>query len=141
MLPTVQILSEIARSRNNCGDGGGMSQESPRNKDDTAKEHDQGIRHRSVSCSSLRVQKGSSLRGWGGGRVTIISHSFDISIAAGVGEMVHHQIPSQNSIFFLFFFLYPVLCIFQVRGPKTTCSASYGKEKTPGPLDVSSSAP
>jgi len=32
-----------------------------------------------------------------------------------------------------FFFLYHVLCINQLLGTKTTCSASYGKEKTPSP--------
>jgi len=32
------------------------------------------------------------------------------------------------------FFFYHVLCIIQLVGTKTTCSASYGKEKTPSPL-------
>jgi len=37
-------------------------------------------------------------------------------------------------LFFCLFFLYHVLCIKQLLGTKTTCSASYGKEKTPSPL-------
>ena len=36
------------------------------------------------------------------------NHSVEISIAGGVVEMVHAQIPS---LFFFFFFLYHVLCI------------------------------
>ena len=35
--------------------------------------------------------------------------------------------------FSLFFFLH-VLCINQLLGTKTTCSASYGKERTPSPV-------
>ena len=35
--------------------------------------------------------------------------------------------------FFVFFFFH-VLCINQLLGTKTTCSASYGKEKTPSPI-------
>ena len=35
--------------------------------------------------------------------------------------------------FFFFFFFYHVLCINQPLGTKTTCSASYCKERTPSP--------
>ena len=38
--------------------------------------------------------------------------------------------------FFLFYFLFYVLCINQLLGRKTTCSASCGKEKTPSPTFI-----
>ena len=56
------------------------------------------------------------------------SHSVEISIAGGVRKMVR---AISQAFFFLFSsFLYHVLCI-QLRGTKTACSTSYGKEKTP----------
>ena len=58
----------------------------------------------------------------------IKTHEVEISIAGGVGKMVRDPTPW---LFFFFFFLYHVLCINQLRGTKTACSASYGKEKTP----------
>jgi len=39
-----------------------------------------------------------------------------------------------SSRFFSFPFFYHVLCINQLLGTKTTCSASYGKERTPSPI-------
>jgi len=62
--------------------------------------------------------------------LTMNSHGVEISIAGGVGEMVRD--PNPMALFFFFFlFLFHVLCIKQLLGTKTTCSASYGKEKTP----------
>ena len=121
---------------NKSGKGVEMNRETPRNKDDKAQEHDQGIRERGGWCSSLRVRRGSSLRVRrgsslrvrGGGWVTMNSHNVEISIAGDVRKMVHD--PTPKRVFF--FFLYHVLCI-QLQGTKTACSASYGKEKTPSP--------
>ena len=64
-----------------------MNRETPRNKDDRAQEHDQGIRERSGWCSSRRVlaQLTGSARWWVGDDD---SHGVEISIAGGVGEMV-----------------------------------------------------
>jgi len=59
------------------------------------------------------------------------SHGVEFSIAGCVVEMVRD--PNSMS-FFLFFFFFHVLCINQLLGTKTTCSASYGKEKTPSPI-------
>ena len=45
--------------------------------------------------------------------------------------------PKSHDFFFSFFFLfffYHVLCIKQLLGTKTTCSASYGRERTPSPM-------
>jgi len=58
------------------------------------------------------------------------SHGVEISIAEGVRKMVC----AGKFFFFFFFFLYHVLCINQLLGTKTMCSASYGKEKTPSPI-------
>jgi len=41
--------------------------------------------------------------------------------------------PAFFLLFLFFFFFYHVLCINQLLGTTTTCSASYGKEKTPSP--------
>jgi len=61
------------------------------------------------------------------------SDGIEMSIAGGVVEMVCD--PNLMPFFFLiFFFFYHVLCINQLLGTKTTCSASYGKEKTPSPV-------
>jgi len=45
--------------------------------------------------------------------------------------------PKSHAFFFIFLFffiLFHVLCINQLLGTKTTCSASYGKERTPSPI-------
>jgi len=41
--------------------------------------------------------------------------------------------PKSHAFFLFLLFLYQVLCINQLLGTKTTCSASYGKERTPCP--------
>jgi len=65
------------------------------------------------------------------------SHGVEISIAGCVEEMVCD--PNLRplffhffQLFFLFLFLFHVLCFIPHLGTKTTCSASYGKEKPPG---------
>lgn len=78
-----------------------MSRDTPRNKDDKAEEHYQGISDRSRRCGSLRVRKGSLLRVQGGRWVTIISHGVEIAIAGGVRNMVHGPNPRS----FLFYFI------------------------------------
>ena len=55
VLPTVQVLSEIAKTR---AERGKVIRETPRNQDVKAQEHDQGIRVESGWCSSLRVRGG-----------------------------------------------------------------------------------
>ena len=64
-----------------------MNRETPRNKDDKAQEHDQGIRERSGRCSSRRVlvQLTESAGWWMGDDD---SHGVEISIAGGVRKMV-----------------------------------------------------
>jgi len=44
--------------------------------------------------------------------------------------------PKSHAPFFFSFilFFFDVLCINQLLGKKTTCSASYGKERTPSPV-------
>ena len=74
-------------------------------------------------CSSLRV------RGWW--MLTTNSDGVEIPIASSVREMVRDPNPIP---FFLLFSFYHVLCINQLLGTKTTCSASYGKERTPSPI-------
>ena len=59
------------------------------------------------------------------------SDGVEFSITGCEEEMVRD--PNLMS-FLLFFFFYHVLCIKQLVGTKTTCSASYGKEKTLSPL-------
>jgi len=87
-----------------------------------------GATHRECRCSSLRV------RGWW--MLTINSHGVEISIAGCIEEMVRDP----NTMPFLFYFIlfyfifYHVLCIIQLLGTNTTCSASYGKAKTPSPI-------
>jgi len=41
--------------------------------------------------------------------------------------------PKSHVFLFIFYFFYHVLCINQLLGTKTTCSASHGKERTPSP--------
>jgi len=60
--------------------------------------------------------------------LTSDSHWVKMSIAGCVREIVRGT--NLMPFFFLFLFLYHVLCINQLMGTKTTCSASYGKEKT-----------
>ena len=69
-----------------------MNRETPRNKDDKAQEHDQGIRERSGWCSSRRVlvQLTESAGWWMGDDD---SHGDEISIAGGVVEMVRDPTP------------------------------------------------
>jgi len=58
-----------------------------------------------------------------------------VECRGGVAE--GEELGSNPKRFFLLFFfliLYHVLCINQLRGTKTMCSASYGKEKTPSPI-------
>ena len=64
-----------------------MNRETPRNKDDKAQEHDQGIRERCGWCSSWRVlvQLTESAGWWMGDDY---SHSVEISMAGGVRKMV-----------------------------------------------------
>ena len=80
-----------------------MNQESPRNKNDKAQEHDQGIRERSRWCSSRRVlvQLTESVGWWMGDDD---SHGVEISIAGGVGEMVRDPTPRRLYFFFFSFF-------------------------------------
>jgi len=48
------------------------------------------------------------------------------------------QLPKSHAFFLLFFFflffLYHLVCINQLLGTKTTCSAGYSKERTPSPI-------
>ena len=83
-----------------------MNRETPRNKEDKAQEHDQGIRERSGWCSSRRVlvQLTESAGWWMGDDD---SHGVEISIAGGVVEMVRVLTP--HRFFSFFFFLYHVL--------------------------------
>jgi len=41
--------------------------------------------------------------------------------------------PKSHAFFFLLFFCH-LLCIIQLLGIKTACSASFGKERTPSPI-------
>ena len=45
----------------------------------------------------------------GGGKVTMISHGVEISIAGGVGEMVRNQLLGAFFIFFIFYILYSLV--------------------------------
>ena len=67
-----------------------MNRENPRNEDDRAQEHDQGIRERSVWCSSRRVlvQLTESAGWWMGDDD---SHGVEISIARCVRKMVREE--------------------------------------------------
>ena len=56
--------------------------------------------------------------------VTMISRGVEISIAEGVGEMVHVLSLGR---FFFFFFCNQIVIMF--KGPKDSCSASYGDKK------------
>ena len=82
-----------------------MNRETPRNKDDKAQEHDQGIRERSGWCSSRRVlvQLTESAGWWMGDDD---SHGVEISIAGGVVEMVRAQLLSGFFFLFSFFFFF-----------------------------------
>ena len=73
-----------------------MIQETSRNKDSKAQEHDQGIRVGRGWCSSRRVR--------GGGWVTMSSHDVEISIAGVVTKMVCAPTPTSFLFFFLVFF-------------------------------------
>jgi len=66
--------------------------------------------------------------------LTMNSHGGEISIAGCVEELKYHAC-------FFYFYFYHVLCIIQLLGAKTTCSASYGKERTPSPIFFSNPAP
>jgi len=80
----------------------------------------EGAAHGECGCSSLRV------RSWW--MLTMNSHGVEISIAGCVREMVRD--PNPLPFFFSLFFLFlHVLCFIRHLGTKTTCSASYGKEK------------
>ena len=123
-LPTVQVLSEAAkqvRRKEGVEPNDPIETRTPGPKDmirEVRRERG-GAAHEGYGCSSLRVRE------W---MLTMNSHGVEISIAGCVEEMVRDSnlIPS--------FFLYHVLCINQLLGTKTICSASYGKEKTPSPI-------
>ena len=76
-----------------------MNRETPRNEDDKAQEHDQGIRERSGWCISRRVlvQLTESAGWWMGDDD---SHGVEISIAAGVRKMVCGYLLSGQGPFF-----------------------------------------
>ena len=74
-LPTVQMLSEIAKQMRRAGE---VNRETPRNKDIKAQEHDQGIRERGGWRSSRRERRGSSLRVRGCVWLTKIAHGVEI---------------------------------------------------------------
>ena len=86
-----------------------MNLETPRNKDDKAQEHDQGIRERSGWCSSRRVlvQLTESAGWW---MVDNDSHGVEISIAGGVRQMVHVPTPQRFFYFFCFFLRLKLVC-------------------------------
>ena len=94
-----------------------MNKEAPRNKDDRAQEHDQGIRERSGWCSSRRVLVQLTERaGWWIGDDD--SHGVEISIAGGVRKMVRAQIISVSFFLFFFsffFFLYHAFIVFRYK--------------------------
>ena len=54
------------------------------------------------------------------------THGVEISIAGGVGEMVRAYL---LGVFFIFFIFILGALFYYYLGTKTTCSASYGKEK------------
>ena len=77
-----------------------MNRETPRNKDDKAQEHDQGIRARSGWCSSRRVLvQLTESAGWWMGDVD--SHGVEISIAGGVRKMVRAGPTPKRFFFFI----------------------------------------
>ena len=79
VLPTVQVLSEVAKTRAERGE---MCHETPRNKDAAVQGHDKGTEGRG-GCSSLRVR--------GRWMLAMISRGVEISIAGGVGKMVRRD--------------------------------------------------
>jgi len=126
-LPTVQVLSEAAkqvRRKEGVEPNDPIETRTPGPKDmiREVRREGEGAAHGECACSSLRVRE------W---MLTMNSHGVEFSIAEGVEEIVRDPKPLY---FLFFFFFYHVLCINQLLGTKTTCSASYGKERTPSPI-------
>jgi len=63
--------------------------------------------------------------------LTMNSHGVEFSIAGCVREMVRDPNPMSFFSFFFFFSFLSCALYYQPMGTKTTCSAGYGKERTP----------
>ena len=95
-----------------------MNRETPRNKDDRAQEHDQGIRERSGWCSSRRVLvQLTESAGWR--TADDDSHGVEISIAGGVWRMVRDPTPRRFYFFLLFFFIFFFISCIHCYGTRT----------------------
>jgi len=97
-------------------------------------EDQKGIRGERGGGSVNLLGKRAIRRGERGWMLTMNCHRVEFSVAGGVEEMVRDPNPMSFFSRFSTFFFFHVHCIIQLLGTKTTCSASYGKEKTPSTM-------
>jgi len=135
-LPTVQMLSEAAKQVRRKE--GKVSVKPHTTRLPKQQEDQKGIRGGRGGGSVTLLSKRAIRTGESGWMLTMKTHGVEFSIAGGVEEIVRAPNPmsffSLSFFFFLFFFLFlffHVLCFIRHLGTKTTCSASYGKEKPP----------
>jgi len=128
-LPTVQLQSEAAKP---VGRKEGKVTVKPHTTRLPKQQEDQkGIRGERGGVGVTLLGKRAIRRGGRGWMLTMNSHGVEFSIARCVEEIVRDPNPMTC---FSFSFFFHVLCIKQLLGTKTTCSASYSEEKTTSPL-------
>jgi len=127
-LPSVEMLIEAAKQVRRSEARVTMKPHTSRPR----KQHEDqnGIRGERGGGSVTLLGKRAIRRRERGWMFTINTHGVDFSLSGCVEEMVRDPNP-MTFFFFLFFFLFHVLCFICHLGTKTTCSASYGKEKPP----------
>jgi len=112
--------------------GGESNCETPTTRLPKQQEDQKGNRGERGGGSITLLGKRAIRRGERRWMLTMKTHGVEFSIAGYVEEIIRD--PKSHAFFFFFSSFFSCALYYQLLGTKTTCSASYGKEKTPSPL-------